>query len=331
MYGGGIALMKCDAVFEGGGVKGIAFVGAIQETERRGFNFNQIAGTSAGSITASLLAAGYKGKELEELMDELSFLHFLNINWVGKIPIIGKVINVLVKDGIYNGRNIEDWIEDKLKIKGIKTFGDLPEGKLKIIASDLTNGRILIIPDDLHRYNIEWKTFSVAKAVRMSSTIPYFFQPYIIKGGESLVAEGNKKNNKSKKNYIVDGVLLSNFPVWIFDSPSIPRWPTFGFRLRGSNTGKPSPIKGPITMLLAIFTTMMEAHDRQYVEQNHAARTIFLPVEDVKATDFEITDQQKKKLIELGREAAKRFFDSWDFTSYIKRNCNPQVYSGNIK
>jgi NTE family protein len=322
--------LNCDAVFEGGGVKGIAFVGAIQETERRGFSFNQIAGTSAGSITASLLAAGYSGEELEELMDELSFLHFLNINWVGKIPIIGKVINVLVKDGIYNGRKIEEWIEDKLQMKGIKTFGDLPEGKLKIIASDLTNGRILIIPDDLHRYNIEWKTFSVAKAVRMSSSIPYFFQPYIIKCGESFEDE-SKKSNKRKKNYIVDGVLLSNFPVWIFDSSSIPRWPTFGYRLRGSNTGKPSSIKGPITMLLAIFTTMMEAHDRQYVEQNHAARTIFLPVEDVKATDFGITDQQKKKLIELGREAAKRFFDSWDFTFYIRSNRNPQVYSRQYK
>jgi hypothetical protein len=35
--------VKCDAVFEGGGVKGIAFVGAIQETEKRGYSFNQLA------------------------------------------------------------------------------------------------------------------------------------------------------------------------------------------------------------------------------------------------------------------------------------------------
>lgn len=307
--------MKCDAVFEGGGVKGIAFVGAIQETERRGFSFHQIAGTSAGSITASLLAAGYKGKELEELMDELSFLYFLNLNWIGKIPLLGKIINIIVKDGIYNGINIEDWVGEKLKLKGVQTFGDLPEGKLKIIASDLTDGRILIIPDDLHRYNIEWKDFSIAKAVRMSSSIPYFFQPYIIKS--------RTRQSKIKKNYIVDGVLLSNFPVWIFDSATTPRWPTFGFRLRGSNAEKTLSIKGPITMLLAIFSTMMEAHDRQYVEQNHAARTIFIPVEDVKATDFAISDQQKKYLIELGRKETQKFFDRWDFSAYIHKNRMP--------
>lgn len=76
-------------------------------------------------------------------------------------------------------------------------------------------------------------------------------------------------------------------------------------------------------MLLAIFSTMMEAHDRQYVEQNHAARTIFIPVEDVKATDFAISDQQKKYLIELGRKETQKFFDRWDFSAYIHKNRMP--------
>jgi NTE family protein len=299
--------LRCDAVFEGGGVKGVAFIGAIQETEKRGYYFHQLAGTSAGSVTASLLAAGYNGEEIEELMEEISFLDFLETNWVGHIPLLGKGLNVLLKNGMYIGTYIEEWLGEKLRRKGIVTFGDLPQGKLKIIASDISNGRILVIPDDLHRYGMNWETFSVSKAVRMSTAIPYFFQPFVIK-------EGNKKT------FIVDGVLLSNFPVWLFDTDDLPRWPTFGYRLGGSSTGTPSKITGPFSMLKAIFSTMMEAHDRRYIEEQQAARTIFLPVDNSKSTDFAITYEQKRHLIELGRNEAKEFFDRWDFASYIDKN-----------
>lgn len=91
--------MKCDAVFEGGGVKGIAFIGGIQETERRGYKFNQLAGTSAGAITASLLASGYTGDELEEMICELDILDLLDLGWIGKIPYVGKGLNFSIKKG----------------------------------------------------------------------------------------------------------------------------------------------------------------------------------------------------------------------------------------
>ena len=47
----------------------------------------------------------------------------------------------------------------------------------------------------------------------MSMSIPFFFEPVV-----------------HKKSYFVDGGILSNFPVWLFDSPGIPEWPTFGFK-----------------------------------------------------------------------------------------------------
>ena len=52
-----------DAVFEGGGVKGIALVGAVAVAEEKGYRWANLAGTSAGAIVASLLAAGYTGAE----------------------------------------------------------------------------------------------------------------------------------------------------------------------------------------------------------------------------------------------------------------------------
>lgn len=300
--------MKCDAVFEGGGVKGVAFIGAIQETERRGYQFNRLAGTSAGALVASLLAAGYTGKELETYVDELTLTKFLDKKSVGKIPYIGNGLSILFYNGIYCGERLQRWVSCMLKEKGISTFGDLAADKLKIVASDISRGKILILPDDLEQYQIDWKTFSVSQAVRMSCAIPYFFQPAVLRF-------------KNKRSYIVDGGILSNYPVWIFDTKSRPRWPTIGYRLRGADQEESMiPIYGPISMLSAIFSTMREAHDRLYISKKDAARTMFIPVEDVATTDFRLSEKQKNRLIQLGREEAQEFFEKWDFSSYIKEH-----------
>lgn len=305
--------MKCDAVFEGGGVKGLAFIGAIQETEKQGYTYNRIAGTSAGSIIASLLAVGYSGAELEGMLDELSFLFFLKPNLIGRLPVFGKGLNLLFGNGIYSSVYIEKWLGEKLRQKGVQTFGDLPAGKLKIIVSDISNGKLVIIPDDLHQYHISWESFPVSLAVRISSSIPYFFQPYIL-----------YMPNK-KKVYMVDGGLLSNYPIWLFDARHSPRWPTFGYRLRAAEfMQEPNKIRGPLTMFMALFSTMMEAHDRRHIEEANASRTVFIPVENIKATDFNLTTKQKKQLVELGRSQTKQFFSIWNFIDYIEKHRDPQ-------
>lgn len=305
--------MKCDAVFEGGGVKGLAFIGAIQETEQQGYTFNRIAGTSAGSIIASLLAVGYTGIELEEMMDELSFLFFLKPNVIGRIPIVGKGLNLLFTNGIYSSVHIQKWLEEKIRVKGVRTFGDLPAGKLKIIVSDISNGRLVILPDDLHQYKVSWETFPISLAVRISSSIPYFFQPYILYLPDRT------------KVFMVDGGLLSNYPIWLFDARHSPRWPTFGYRLRAADSlQEPNRIGGPITMFMALFSTMMEAHDRRHIEEANAARTVFIPVENIKATDFHLTDKQKRQLIDLGRSQTKQFFSIWNFIDYIEKHRDPK-------
>ena len=51
--------MIIDGVFSGGGIKGFALVGGLQVLEERGFVFQRTAGTSAGSILAALVTAGY--------------------------------------------------------------------------------------------------------------------------------------------------------------------------------------------------------------------------------------------------------------------------------
>jgi NTE family protein len=62
--------MQYDLVFEGGGAKGMVFVGAIQEFEAQGHTYDRLVGTSAGSITASLLAGGYNSSRMLDALGE---------------------------------------------------------------------------------------------------------------------------------------------------------------------------------------------------------------------------------------------------------------------
>jgi predicted acylesterase/phospholipase RssA len=62
--------MQYDLVFEGGGAKGMVFVGALEEFFSRGHSFDRLLGTSAGAITATLLAAGYTPEEMLEALAE---------------------------------------------------------------------------------------------------------------------------------------------------------------------------------------------------------------------------------------------------------------------
>ncbi|HZG82991.1 MAG TPA: patatin-like phospholipase family protein, partial [Brevibacillus sp.] len=159
--------MKADAVFEGGGVKGIAFVGALQVMEQNGYTWEKLAGTSAGSIVAALVSAGYTSRELKPIFKELDYMYFLKKSGFGRLPYVGPMIDLVLNEGMYRGDRIELFIEELLRRKGVRTFGDLPGGKLRIIASDISRGKMLVLPDDLVEYDLMHENFSVARADRI--------------------------------------------------------------------------------------------------------------------------------------------------------------------
>lgn len=298
--------MWADAVFEGGGVKGIGLVGALCVAEKKGFKWKRLAGTSAGSIIASLLAAGYSGEELYKLMMEKGFTDFLHGSWYDFIPWLGPSLRVWFRKGMYRSDHLETWMAELLAAKGIRTFADLKDGtELHIVVSDISNEKLLIFPEDLKLFGYDPQQFSIARAVRISCNIPFFFEPYRLL---------DKK--QGTYSYLVDGGLLSNFPIWIFDEEH-PRWPTFGFRLMGENTGKPHEIRGPISLFRAIFETMMDAHDNRLIAQQEQARTIMVPTNGIKLTDFDLDEEKKEELFRAGVQAAEQFFHHWSFDTYL--------------
>ncbi len=187
--------MHYTGIFQGGGLKSIAYIGAILALEEEGFICNKAAGVSAGAIFASLLLAGYTGKELLEIINSLKIDEFIKKE---KSHIKG-----LINDkGMYSIYYIENKIKELLLNKDIYSFVSFKknnEHRLKILATNTSKNIPIVFPDHLKYYNINQDIFPVSKAVAMSCTFPIFFKP-------------QKINN----NYISDGGIINNFPYNLF-------------------------------------------------------------------------------------------------------------------
>ena len=321
---------RVDLVCEGGGVKGIGLVGALALLEEEGFQVQNRAGTSAGAIVATLHAAGYSSRELYELMSRQNFAAFMDPTSLDTVPLIGQPLNVLTTLGIYKGEAFLQQMRTWLEAKGVHTFADLhyPDyqasdppiyrHQVQVIVSDVTKERLLVLPRDAALLGVEPDALEVALAVRMSMSLPIFFEP---------VRWSNPRTGQ--QHVLVDGGMLSNFPIWLFDTPGEPPWPTFGLRLVEPDPKSPfakefprsvlphGRIEGLIEYLKSLVETMMEAHDRLYLEQDTFVRTITIPTLGVRTTDFTLSPQQAQDLYEAGRQAATTFLQTWNFPGYV--------------
>jgi len=294
--------MKIDGVFSGGGDKAYSFIGALQSLEDKKVTLERVAGTSAGAIIASFIAAGYHLEEINKIMKELDLKQFLDPPSLSTFVPFSKWFFLYFQMGLYKGNTFESWIHEKLASKNIYTFSDIQSGYLKVVVSDITLGKLVVLPDDLQRiYGIDPNFFPISKAVRMSAGFPYFFMPKKLPG-----------KNKTK-SLIVDGGLLSNFPLWIFENKNhTPMRPIIGVKLSESmEKMKPRHIKTALDMLHALFSTMKQAHDTRYVSKSKQNNIIFIPVDHIEATDFDISEKIKHELIETGKYHADQFLMYW--------------------
>jgi NTE family protein len=328
---------RADAVFEGGGVKGIAFAGAIAAAERDAGvkEWVNLAGTSAGSIVSALLVVGYDSAGLKKILADAKYPRFADCGFGGKW--VGGVYNaVFRRRGLAPGSYFKEWLSEQLAAsplarelgKSELTFADvrrrdlpprseLPEitdaqyaratYRLHVITSDVTSGRMAILPDDLPRYEdehgtpLDKDTYPIVDAVRMSMSYPFLFDPVTL-------------HKDGKPYYIVDGGLLSNFPIWLFDSPN-PKRPTWGFRLHpGENVTEGLPYRKiprplwAVPLLKAMFSASMEAWDREQMEQVVSARTVSIPTHAISTTNFGLSTEDAGDLYSWGENAAHAFF-----------------------
>jgi NTE family protein len=301
-----------DLVLEGGGVKGIALVGAISVLEDHGLKFARVAGSSAGAIVGSLVAAGMPAAALRNAVEALDFKQLCDDTNLDKIPVLGKGLSFFFEHGVYEGDFFRELIAGHLADLGVHTFGDLrfedpssglpdhKQYKLLVTASDVSRGRLMHLPWDYARNDIDPDKQCVADAVRASMSIPFFFRPV------RLPIPGKAPST------LVDGGMLSNFPIDAFDrvDGKPPRWPTIGIKL----VGRYDPdkvqheVSGPMSLAEAIVGTMSSWHDQMELQDPRVVeRTMFVDTLGIKSTDFDIDKPTQRKLFESGRAAAGRF------------------------
>ncbi len=314
-----------DGVFQGGGVKGLGLVGALEAFADRDRHpdsyvdtWMSLAGTSAGAIVAAYLACGHSVPETVQLVKGMPFEKFCDWGTGGEL--LGGALNLARIHGLARGEYFHSWFREQT---AGRTFGEIEaDGRqLKMIATDLTRGEMLVLPDALADYSltgggpIDPKAFVIADAVRMSMSIPYFFQPV------QLVHKSGVTST------IVDGGVLSNFPVWIFDTDDHdPERPTFGFRLIGGRT----PAAGLHSIIAAlgwgaelgaeIFHAATGAWDEYWVEHSTLVRTCAINAGDISTTDFNLTPDQANWLLNSGRSTGDAFLDSWNPDHYINQH-----------
>ena len=377
--------MQYDMVFEGGGAKGMVFVGALQELQTRGHSPARLLGTSAGSIMATFLAAGYDVDEMAEALVEeedgkpifLSFLqnpeepsseeiHESAIRQLLEdvnIPLIPEGIEIKIDDalasafaksrvtsrifsfiergGLYGGNNFLDWLREKLN-SGIYKLerGEFETGKqrefghmtmaefnvatgvdLSLVAADTTGNQLLILN---HRTAPDCP---VVNAVRMSMSVPLLWEEVVW-----MEDWGEYRNKNINDHTVVDGGMLSNFPIELFisNSPQVTevmgekttdRFDVLGFlidetiEVPGAPKKKESQVGGfefgnlrSVTRIKNLIDTMTKAHDKSVIEAfEHLV--VRLPAKDYGTIEFDMDDARREALVNAGQQATKTYFN----------------------
>lgn len=300
---------NCKGVFQGGGCKAISYIGAYKEAFKRGVNFSEVAGTSAGSIIAVFIAAGANPNQLENIISELDFTAFdekpsskgryKGVN--KKMRLLMKVVSYFMKDigekisyfilflGYRKSDAIETFVEKELskilnKKNGKITFADL-KMPVSVISSDLQNNTIKV-------WNAkETPNESVAYAVRCSCAIPFFFQP----------VDGR----------YVDGGMLSNLPTFVFSS-SLSYDKILAFSLYSADCKQDENGISLMDYLAAIANTIVDGAKDIQTKLHSRCYNIQIEIKGIAATDFQLLQNKKdvrNQLIEQGENEMRSFLN----------------------
>jgi len=314
-------------VFKGGGVRGIAYMGALEVLDEYRIveNIERVAGTSAGAIGATLLSFRLSIPETKELFNSLEFSKIPQSATKTrrfKVPRFAEEESYrrfITKYGWYSSEYFYQWLEsvvaDQCDGDGRATFADFQDRgfrDLYIIAANISRQRPEIF-STTHTPDV-----AVADAVRMSMSIPIFF--------ESLRFDGKSFGDG---DYYVDGGLFDNFPMHIFDSPDFSgrtwsfrdgiNWETLGLFLYPDRYLNPSDPEIPTNVweyLMLAFRNLYQSYELTYYKTSTVDqhRTIEISDRGIATTDFDISLEGEKYnlLYESGKEAVRNFFSDSD-------------------
>jgi NTE family protein len=291
-------------VFEGGGVKGIAYGGALEVLEQSQITpqIERVAGTSAGAITATMVALGYTASEFIEIMMNLDFSKFEDGSD------IGGPVRLIEHYGWFKGDYFLNLMQSYIGQKAgdaRATFADLKEKgdfkELHVFGTDLSQQAV---QEFSHQTTPD---VAVADAVRISMSIPFFFEARSYAG-----------------DVYCDGGVLNNYPISTFDQQytstdpdsghtmlnRTPNAETLGFHLDNLDAPRPHPVDNVVRFAGSVFDAILDIQNILLkTNPGDERRTVFINDLGVKTTDFDLSNLTKHQLIEQGRIATAKYLN----------------------
>ena len=272
--------LKYTCLFGGGAIRGLAYVGAVRAMEELGVEFDIIGGSSVGSIFATLIACGYKSYELENLFMKVNFDLFKDIHLgFGKPFALSK------------GEIFIDWLNEIIS----KKFDS--ENKKNITFKDL-NKKLVIIATNLKKFSTQefssatTPDFEIAKAIRISSSMPGLMPPY-----------------RYKNSVLVDGDLQKASPMWKL-SKTIDNSESriMELRLEGDCSEDST---SPIAFINTIYSCVTDVATKFVTEVygcNDRYDCIKIGTGDLFFADFSLDKESRRKVIESGYQQTMKYF-----------------------
>ncbi len=308
-------------VFEGAGIRGIAYCGALMELDERGVlaNVKRVGGTSSGSITACLLSIGYKPEEIYNIIGDTDFGKFND----GGFIFIGGIYRLKNKMGYYKGNKFLRWLENLIEAKTENkntTFSELEAlsknnnsfKELVVAATSLNHQCALIFSAATH------PNMRIADAVRASMAVPLYFEPLIIDAEGKVI---NKKEMLPEHHLCVDGGFTANFIVGHFDEVqndgSRISAPTLGLRIdsdeqiikdKGDKTLAYQPINKTKDFIGAFYYITKETMNRQLLTEDDWRRTVSISDTNLGPKVKKLKKAQKEQLIAAGRKGVEDYY-----------------------
>ncbi len=315
-------------VLEGGGIRGIAYVGALMELKKSKMldSITRVAGTSAGAIAATLYALGYTPEEISDEIYNLKIKSMADGKWI----FIGGTSRLVRKFGWYQGNEFEKWISNLIKRKTGKeniTFEELNKlsktssefKELFLTGTNLTKQKLVIFCKDTY------PKLEVRTAVRISMGIPLYYQAVIIDSDGKCI---HKKKDYHKGDVMVDGGILGNFPIHIFDfekfiketgdSTPIINYQTIGLRLDNDQqiiNDKQELGLAPVEIpnfnayVGAFYNLIVENLNRQNLTSDDWQRTVSISTAGIGPRVKKMSEKEKNILIESGRKGVREYFE----------------------
>jgi NTE family protein len=296
-------------VCEGGGVKALAFVGALkclQEVPDFSDRINHFAGSSAGALTVALIACGYQATELESALIAMDFKDKIDGNILNNVWTTG-IYRLWNKYGLFPMDELITWVDGLIAAKLGKpnaTFQDLYKHNghtLVVTTTSVRHAKTLYYSREHHPDMV------ISEALKRSMSIPLFFEANFV----------------DQEDVLVDGGMLSNYPIWLFDrrNPETgklePNPHTLGLKLMEITEQPDSQLfHGSLDVdslpkyLVSLVECLLIQIERLHVRSDYWERTIPISIGDVQSTDFALSAEQKQDLIDKGYECTKQWLHS---------------------